>query len=420
MNVLVIGGGGREHAICWKLRQSPLVKKLFAVPGNAGMDSFCTCDGSISASDSQKILKYIEENDIGYTVVAPDNPLADGLVDILSANGHMAFGPVAKAAMIESSKVFSKQLMQKYNIPTAQYREFSNYAAAKEYIDTLTKFPVVVKADGLAYGKGVIICDSKESAVNAASSIMLDKKFGFAGERLIVEEFLTGREVTVLCFTDGKTIIPMESSQDHKRALNDDGGENTGGMGTFSPSGFYTKELADRVYDEILVPTMHAMNTEGRTFKGVLYVGLMIDGDDIRVLEYNARFGDPETQVILPRLKNDLMEVFLAVSGEKLHEVELEWDSRACVCVVAASGGYPGPYGTGIAINIGDIDDDVMIFHSGTAKDGTGGLITAGGRVLGVSALGADIDAARDKVYKNMESISFAGMHYRTDIGIKR
>lgn len=419
MNILVIGGGGREHTLVWKLKQSPKTEKVYCLPGNAGIAQLAQCDFNIKATDFEGILSFLSRHqDIGLVVVAPDDPLSLGLVNILTEKGYRVFGPDKEAAIIEGSKVFSKNLMKKYAIPTAKYETFSSYDAAVHYAESCN-FPLVVKADGLALGKGVIICEDFPQAKQALGVIMLENKFGNAGKTVVIEEFLTGREVSVLCFTDGKTVLPMASSQDHKRALTGDKGENTGGMGTFSPSAFYTKELAEKAYREVLLPTVNAMNSEGRPFKGVLYFGLMIEGTDINVLEYNARFGDPEAQVVLPRLKNDLVDVMNAVIDERLHEVELEWLDDSCVCVIAASGGYPQQYEKGIPIEIGKIDSDIMLFHSGTAFDGEGKLVTAGGRVIGVTAMGKDIDSARDKAYKNMEKIKFDGMHYRTDIGYK-
>lgn len=418
MNILVIGGGGREHAIIWKLKQSKNAGKIYCIPGNAGIAELAECRPEISATDLDKILEFVNSHhDIKLTVVAPDNPLALGLVDLLIKSGHRAFGPSKAAAEIESSKVFSKNLMKKYNIPTAAYETFDDYNKALEYCKN-SKYPLVVKADGLALGKGVIICQNFSEAKNALNDIMINKTFGGAGKNVVIEEFLEGKEVSVLAFTDGKTIVPMVSSQDHKRAFDNDEGSNTGGMGTFSPSKFYTEKMASKALNGIFTKTIDAMNAENRIFKGVIYFGLMIKGDDIKVLEYNARFGDPETQVILPKLKTDLLEIFESIIDGRLDEVKIEWDDDECVCVIAASKGYPQSYEKGFPIEIFGIDKDVLIFHAGTAfKDGV--LVTNGGRVLGVTAKGKTIEMARKKAYKNIGKIKFNGMFYRTDIGLK-
>lgn len=418
MSVLVIGGGGREHAICVALAKSPKTGKLYCIPGNAGIAEIAECKPDIGVMEFEKIGDFIAaHNDITMTVVAPDDPLAAGLVDYLEERGFRAFGPRANAAIIEGSKAFAKELMIKYGIPTADYFATSDYDAAIRVLKRF-KYPHVVKADGLALGKGVVICQNVEEAETAVKEMMVDKKFKSAGNKVIFEEFLKGKEVSVLCFTDGKTIVPMVSSQDHKRAHDNDEGLNTGGMGTFSPSKVYTPELAKEVYDEIILPTMNAMNSEGRTFKGVLYFGLMITDKGVKVLEYNARFGDPETQVVLPRLKTDLYEIFDAIIDSRLSEVNIEWTDDACVCVILASGGYPESYKKGVPITIGKLPDDITLYHAGTAiKDGK--LVTSGGRVIGVTAKGADIEEARKKAYAAIEHIHFDGMFYRRDIGIK-
>ena len=416
-NILVIGSGGREHAICWKLKQSPKIGKLYCIPGNAGIAEIAETHPEIGALEFDKIIGFLKAHgDIYMTVVAPDDPLAAGLVDVLESGGFRAFGPKANAAIIEGSKVFSKNLMKKYNIPTAAYGAFDRAEDALKYIEGAgLKFPQVVKADGLALGKGVLICEKKAEAAAAIKKIMLDKKFGQAGKQIVVEDFLKGYEVSILAFCDGKTIIPMVSSQDHKRALDGDKGLNTGGMGTFSPSVKYDEGLSPAIMRDIIKPTMDAMNAEGREFKGVIYFGLMIDGKDVKVLEYNARFGDPETQSILPRMKNDLFDVFEAVIDGRLNTIELEWDDRAAVCVMLASGGYPESYEKGLPITVGKLDKDIILFHSGTAlKDGK--LVTNGGRVLGVACLADTLQIARDKAYANVKRISFEGMHYRKDI----
>ena len=418
MSVLVIGGGGREHAICVALAKSPKTGKLYCIPGNAGISQVAECVPSIGVMEFDKIADFVAAHkDITMTVVAPDDPLAAGLVDYLEERGFRAFGPRANAAIIEGSKAFSKHLMTKYGIPTADYREFTDYEEAAEYVKT-AEYPLVVKADGLALGKGVIICQTVPEGEDAVREMMVDKKFKDAGSKIIVEEFLTGKEVSVLCFTDGRTIVPMVSSQDHKRAHDNDEGLNTGGMGTFSPSKVYTSQLADDVYRDIILPTMNAMNCEGRPFKGVLYFGLMITKKGAKVLEYNARFGDPETQVVLPRLKTDLYEIFDAIIDTRLSDINIEWTDDACVCVILASGGYPESYKKGVPITIGKLPKGIVLYHAGTAfKDGR--LVTSGGRVIGVTAKGKDIEEARKKAYDAIKDIHFDGMFYRRDIGIK-
>ena len=418
MSVLVIGGGGREHAICVALAKSPKTGKLYCIPGNAGISQVAECVPSVGVMEFEKIADFIAEHkDITMTVVAPDDPLAAGLVDYLEERGFCAFGPRANAAIIEGSKAFSKHLMTKYGIPTADYKEFTDYDEAAEYVRG-AEYPLVVKADGLALGKGVIICQNAQEGEEAVREMMVDKKFKDAGKKIIVEEFLTGKEVSVLCFTDGQTIVPMVSSQDHKRAHDNDEGLNTGGMGTFSPSKVYTPQLADAVYRDIILPTMNAMNCEGRPFKGVLYFGLMITKKGAKVLEYNARFGDPETQVVLPRLKTDLYEIFDAIIDGRLSDVDIQWTDDACVCVILASGGYPESYKKGVPIAIGKLPGDIVLYHAGTAfKDGK--LVTSGGRVIGVTAKGKDIEEARKKAYDAIKNIHFDGMFYRHDIGIK-
>ncbi|MBO5027649.1 MAG: phosphoribosylamine--glycine ligase [Clostridia bacterium] len=417
MNVLVIGNGGREHAVIAALKKSPKVDKIYAMKGNAGIAKMAELV-NVDYCDVKAVGDWVDQKgDIDFTVVTPDDPLALGLVDELQSRGHRAFGPNKNAAIIEASKAFSKDLMKKYNIPTAQYETFSDYESAKKYVETCA-IPVVLKADGLALGKGVLICMTREEAQDGLKEMMLDQKFGSAGNKVVVEEFLVGPEVSALAFTDGKTIKPMITSCDHKRALDNDEGLNTGGMGTFSPAPFYGEKTAQEVMEKIMRPTIDAMNAEGRTFKGVLYFGLMKTKDGMKVIEYNARFGDPETQVILPMLKTDLMEIFEAIVDERLDEVDIEWEDGACVCLVLASGGYPEKYEKGKEITFGDLDKDVTVYHAGTAeKDGK--VVTSGGRVLGVVAKGADIEAARRKVYANAEKIHFDGMYYRKDIGIK-
>ena len=417
MNVLVIGNGGREHAIVQALTKSPKVDKIYAMKGNAGIGALAELV-NVDYCDIKAVGEWLDSHtDIDYTVIAPDDPLALGLADELEARGHRVFGPRKNAAIIEASKAFSKELMKKYNIPTAGYETFSDYEKAKAYVETCD-IPVVLKADGLALGKGVLICKTREEAREGLKEMMLDKKFGTAGNKVVVEEFLEGPEVSALAFTDGKTIKPMITSCDHKRAYDNDEGLNTGGMGTFSPAPFYGEKTAQEVFEKIMKPTVEAMNAEGRTFKGVLYFGLMKTKNGMKVIEYNSRFGDPETQVILPMLKTDLMEIFEAVTDERLADIDIEWETGACVCVVLASGGYPESYQKGKKITIGDLDDGVVLCHAGTSiKDNT--LVTSGGRVLGVCAKGDSIEDARKKAYANVEKIYFEDMHYRKDIGIK-
>ncbi len=404
MNILVIGSGGREHTICWALSKSPKVDKIYCLPGNGGISEIAECV-PISVMDFDSIVEFVDSHkDIELTVVAPDDPLAGGLVDRLNEKGHRAFGPKANAAIIEASKAFSKYLMKKYGIPTANYEEFNDYEKAKDYVSK-AKYPLVVKADGLALGKGVIICNNVDEGLKAVKEMMIDSKFKDAGKTVIVEEFMSGQEVSILSFCDGKTIVPMVNARDHKRAYDNDEGLNTGGMGTFSPSAIYTPEIEKEVMNNIILPTLDAMNREGRTFKGVLYFGLMLTSDGVKVVEYNARFGDPETQVVLPRLKTDLADIFNAVVDGTLDKLNIEWSDEACVCVVMASGGYPENYEKGKAITIGDLDKDILLFHAGT-KLQDGKLVTSGGRVLGVTALGKDINEAREKAYANVEKIS--------------
>ncbi|MGI6777566.1 MAG: phosphoribosylamine--glycine ligase [Acetivibrionales bacterium] len=419
MKVLVVGGGGREHTIIWKIAQSPLVNKIYCTPGNGGISRFAECL-PINDMDIDGVVNFSRENKVDMVVVAPDDPLAAGMVDALEKAGIRAFGPSSKAAIIESSKSFSKNLMKKYSIPTARYEVFDNSEHAVEYLRH-QEYPIVVKADGLALGKGVIIARGFDEAQEAVNRIMVSKEFGDAGNKVVIEEFLKGPEVSVLAFTDGKSIVPMVSSQDHKRAFDNDEGPNTGGMGAFSPSRIYTDEMAEYCMKNIFRPTVDAMNAENRKFKGVLYFGLIVTEDGPKVLEYNARFGDPETQVVLPRLKSDLIEIFQAVIEERLHTVKVEWDDNAAVCVVIASGGYPVKYEKGyeiFGIEEAGKEDGVFVFHAGTKRE-KGKYYTAGGRVLGVTALQPTLDKAISKAYEGVSKISFANMHYRKDIGIK-
>ena len=417
MNVLVIGNGGREHAIVQALAKSPRVDKIYAMKGNAGIGEIAELV-NVDYCDLKAVGDWVDSHkDVEYTVIAPDDPLALGLADELESRGHRVFGPRKNAAIIEASKAFSKALMKKYNIPTAKYETFSDYESAKAYVDTCD-IPVVLKADGLALGKGVLICKTREEAQDGIKEMMLDKKFGNAGNTVVVEEFLEGPEVSALAFTDGKTLKPMITSCDHKRVFDHDEGLNTGGMGTFAPAPFYGEKTEKEVLEKIMLPTVNAMNAEGRTFKGVLYFGLMKTKDGMKVIEYNSRFGDPETQVILPMLKTDLMDIFEAVTDEKLADINIEWETGSCVCVVLASGGYPEAYAKGKEITIGDLDEGVVLCHAGTAiKDGK--LVTSGGRVLGVCAKGENLEDARKKAYANVEKVKFEKMHYRTDIGVK-
>ena len=418
MRILVVGSGGREHAIIRKLKESPKVDKIYAAPGNGGISKDAECI-NISAMDKEGIVEFSKENAVDLVFVAPDDPLADGMVDTLLANGIRAFGPRANAAVIESSKVFSKNLMKKYNIPTAEYEVFSEPEKAVEYIEKRGHFPVVVKADGLALGKGVIIAKTLTEAKAAVKEIMEDKKFGDSGNNVVVEEFLTGPEVSVLAFTDGIALKPMVSSKDHKRAYDNDEGLNTGGMGTISPNPYYTDEIAEICRKTIFEPTVAAMNSENRTFKGCLYFGLMITPDGPKVIEYNARFGDPETQVVLPRLKTDLVDIIEAVIDERLSHIDIKLSDEATACVVMASGGYPLAYKKGLEITGLDENGQVEgaeVFHAGTKLE-HGKFLTNGGRVLGVTGKGKTLDEALEKAYNAVKKISFENVHYRTDIG---
>ncbi|MBQ6702442.1 MAG: phosphoribosylamine--glycine ligase [Clostridia bacterium] len=421
MKILVVGGGGREHAIVKKLHESKYAPELYCAPGNGGIAEIATCL-PVKATDVAGIVNIAVEKKIDLVFVAPDDPLMLGTVDALEEKGIRAFGPRQCAAIIEGSKVFSKELMKKYGIPTAGYEVFDSAEKALEYIKAQNEYPAVIKADGLALGKGVIIAKDYTEAEDAVKTIMCDKVFGESGSRVVIEEFLTGPEVSVLAFTDGKTIVPMVSAQDHKRALDNDMGLNTGGMGAFSPSRNYTPDIANECYNTIFKPTMDAMNKEGRTFKGVIYFGLMLTPKGPRVIEYNARFGDPETQAVLPRLKTDFVDIINAVIDEKLDEIEIEWKEDAAVCIVLASGGYPSKYESGKLIEGLDSEvfksDDLFVYHAGT-KAADGKIYTAGGRVLGVTATGKTLDDAIAKSYSALKNISFEKMHYRNDIGRK-
>lgn len=419
MRVLVVGSGGREHALVRKIKESNKVDYIACCPGNGGISYDAECF-DVSATDIDGVVKLAKEIKADFVVVAPDDPLVMGMVDALNAEGFATFGPKANAAIIEGSKVFSKELMKKYNIPTAKYNVFDKAEDVINYIKAENEFPTVIKADGLALGKGVIIPETLDEAVAGVKEIMEDKIFGDSGNNVVVEEFLTGPEVSVLAFTDGKCVKPMVTSMDHKRALDGDKGLNTGGMGTVSPNPYYTDEIAEECMNTIFLPTIEAMNKEGRTFKGCLYFGLMLTPKGPKVIEYNCRFGDPETQVVLPRLKTDIMDIFEAINNETLSDLDIEWDNRACTCVIMASGGYPKSYPKGIEIN-GLTDgqlDGVTVYHAGTKRDGDK-LVTSGGRVLGVTALGESIEDALAKSYAGVEKIKFDGVHYRKDIGQK-
>ncbi len=415
MKVMVVGGGGREHAIIKKLKESSEVTELYALPGNGGMTNDAICV-NIGAKDIEGVVKFAVDNKIDYAVVAPDDPLVLGMVDALNAVGIDCFGPNKNAAIIEGSKVFSKNLMKKYNIPTAQYEVFDNIDDALSYLET-APIPTVIKADGLALGKGVIIAETREDAKNAVRSMMEDKVFGDSGNNIVIEEFLTGPEVSVLSFTDGKTVVPMVSSMDHKRALDGDKGLNTGGMGTVAPNPYYTEDIAKLCMDTIFVPTIEAMNKEGRTFKGCLYFGLMLTEKGPKVIEYNCRFGDPETQVVLPLLESDLLTIMKATTNGTLADTEVKFSDGAAACVVMASNGYPQKYESGFELKIADNVADKVYVAGAKIEDGI--LKTAGGRVLGVTDTGNTLTEALDKAYKNVESVKFENAFYRKDIGAK-
>ena len=417
MKVLVIGGGGREHAVCKKLSESPLVTELLCAPGNAGIAQVARCVPDVKATDVPAIVALAKAEQVDFVCVTPDDPLALGCVDALEEAGIAAFGPNAQAAQMEASKIFSKNLMHKYGIPTAKSEVFTDADAALAYLAT-QQAPIVVKADGLALGKGVVVAQTIEEARQAVEEMMRGGKFGKSGARVLIEKCMFGREVTVLCFCDGKTIVPMRASQDHKRVFDGDKGPNTGGMGAFAPSPLYTEEIAKRTEQEILLPTLRAMNAEGITFKGVLYVGLMLTAQGPKVVEYNARFGDPETQAVLPLLEGDLMEIMMAVREQRLSGMDIRWKEQAAACIVLASGGYPGKYESGKVIS-GLEDAQAMgatVYHAGT-KLVDGAYVTAGGRVLGVTALGNTLADAVHGAYAAAEKIHFEGAHMRRDIG---
>ena len=418
MKILIVGGGGREHAIAVAVAESPKADKIYCAPGNAGIAEVAECV-PIGVDEFDKIASFAKEKEVDLVIVGPDDPLAAGLVDVLEEAGLRVFGPRKNAAILEGSKAFSKDLMKKYNIPTAAYETFDDAKKAEAYLET-ADYPVVLKADGLALGKGVLICNTKEEALEGVKSIMLDKQFGAAGNRMVVEEFMTGREVSVLSFVDGKTIRIMTSAQDHKRACDGDKGLNTGGMGTFSPSPFYTEEVDDFCKQYIYQPTVDAMAKEGREFKGIIFFGLMLTQKGPKVLEYNARFGDPEAQVVLPRMKNDIVDVMEACIDGTLDKIDLQFEENAAVCVVLASRGYPVKYGKGLKISglekFKDADG-YYCFHAGTKFDSQGNIVTNGGRVLGITATGDDLKAARANAYKAAGWVDFANKYMRTDIG---
>ena len=419
MKVLIVGSGGREHAIAWSVSKSPKVDKIYCAPGNAGIAELAECV-NITAMEFEKLADFAQEKEIDLTIIGMDDPLVGGIVDVFEERGLKVFGPRKNAAILEGSKAFSKDLMKKYHIPTAAYENFDDPEKALEYLRTQAKFPIVLKADGLALGKGVLICNSLEEAEDGVKEIMEDKKFGNAGNTMVIEEFMTGREVSVLSFVDGKTIRTMTSAQDHKRAQDGDQGLNTGGMGTFSPSPFYTEEVDEFCRKYVYQPTVDAMAAEGRPFTGVIFFGLMLTEDGPKVLEYNARFGDPEAQVVLPRMKNDIIDVMEACVDGRLDTIDLQFEDNAAVCVVLASDGYPVSYEKGFPITGFEKfegKDDYYCFHAGTAFDKEGRIVTNGGRVLGITATGKDLKEARAKAYEATEWIDFANKYMRHDIG---
>ena len=419
MKVLVIGSGGREHAIVTSVARSPRVDKIYCAPGNAGIAALAECV-PIGAMEFDKLVAFAKEKSIDFTIVGMDDPLVGGIVDVFEAEGLKVFGPRKNAAILEGSKAFSKDLMKKYHIPTAAYENFTDPEEALKYLET-AKMPIVLKADGLALGKGVLICNTLEEAKEGVKTIMLDKKFGTAGNEMVIEEFMTGPEVTVLAFTDGKTVKPMISSMDHKRAYDNDEGLNTGGMGTIAPNPLYTPDKQQECMEKIFLPTIKAMAAEGRPFKGCLYFGLMLTPNGAKVIEYNCRFGDPETQVVLPLLETDLMDIIEAVWEEKLDTLDIKWSDKSCACVVMASGGYPEKYETGKVISGLDENgqcEGAFVYHAGTKLEDSK-FLTAGGRVLGVTAYGDTLQDALDTAYKAVDTISFEKAHYRHDIGKK-
>ncbi|EQI31085.1 phosphoribosylamine--glycine ligase [Clostridioides difficile] len=415
MKILVVGGGGREHAICWKLSKEKNVEKIYCAPGNAGIANVAECV-NIGDTNIEELLKFAKENEIGLTIVGPEVPLVMGIVDEFEKEGLRVFGPNKKCAQLEGSKAFSKEFMIKHNIPTAKYKEYTNLEEAISEIDSFG-YPVVIKADGLAAGKGVVIPENREDAIATLKEMMSDKKFGAAGDKIVIEEFLKGIETSILAFVDNDTIVPMASAKDHKKVNNYEQGPNTGGMGTFSPSEIYTEELANKVKETVLEKTLEGFKKDGLNFKGILFVGLMITEDGEKVLEYNVRFGDPETQSVLFRLETDLHEIMEAILDNKLKDIEINYSDDEAVCVMLTSGGYPDRYEKGkIITGLENLDDDIVVFHSGT-KMFDGNLVTNGGRVIGITAKSTRVKDAAEKVYENIKKINFEGMHYRTDIG---
>lgn len=417
MKILVVGGGGREHAICWKLNGEEKVEKVYCAPGNAGISKVAECV-DIKATDIEKLADFAEENRIDLTVIGPEVPLVMGISDVFKERGLRVFGPDKACSQLEGSKLFSKEFMVRHNIATAKYKEYTDIDKAIKEIDSFG-YPVVIKADGLAAGKGVIIPTNREEAIETLNTIMKDRKFGEAGNLVVVEEFLEGVETSILALVDKNTIIAMESSKDHKKVYENETGPNTGGMGTFSPSTIYTDELAEKVYNDVLVKSLEGFKEDGLDYRGILFVGLMITEDGEKVLEYNCRFGDPEIQSILMRLDSSLSEIMMAITEDRLSEIDIKYSKDAATCVIMASGGYPDSYEKGKKISgLEDLDDDIVVFHSGTKKDGND-ILTNGGRVLGVCAKAKDVESAAKRVYENIEKISFDGKHYRKDIGIK-
>ncbi len=415
MKILVVGGGGREHAICWKLSKEKNVEKIYCAPGNAGIANVAECV-NIGDTNIEELLKFAKENEIGLTIVGPEVPLVMGIVDEFEKEGLRVFGTNKKCAQLEGSKAFSKEFMIKHNIPTAKYKEYTNLEEAISEIDSFG-YPVVIKADGLAAGKGVVIPENREDAIATLKEMMSDKKFGAAGDKIVIEEFLKGIETSILAFVDNDTIVPMASAKDHKKVNNYEQGPNTGGMGTFSPSEIYTEELANKVKETVLEKTLEGFKKDGLNFKGILFVGLMITEDGEKVLEYNVRFGDPETQSVLFRLETDLHEIMEAILDNKLKDIEINYSDDEAVCVMLTSGGYPDSYEKGkIITGLENLDDDIVVFHSGT-KMFDGNLVTNGGRVIGITAKSTTVKDAAEKVYENIKKINFEGMHYRTDIG---
>lgn len=416
MKILVVGGGGREHAICWKLSNEDNVEKIYCAPGNAGISQVAECI-AIGDSDIDKLIDFVKENNIDLTVVGPEVPLVKGIVDRFEVEGLKIFGPNKECAQLEGSKSFSKDFMVKHNIPTAKYKEYTEIDKAISEIDSFG-YPVVIKADGLAAGKGVVILENKEDALDALKEMMLDKKFGEAGNKIVVEEFLKGVETSILAFVDNNTIVPMVSAKDHKKVYNNEQGPNTGGMGTFSPSEIYTDDLEKEIREKVLDRTLDGLKKDGLKFKGILFIGLMITNDGAKVLEYNVRFGDPETQSVLFRLDTDLNKIMTSIIDNKLAEIKIKYKSEQAVCVMLTSGGYPDSYEKGKVITgLENLDKDIVVFHSGT-KLVDEKLVTNGGRVIGITAKANTVKDAANKVYENIKKINFEGMHYRTDIGI--